>query len=122
MKGVTFTKIVTGAGTTFVALPALAVGELLTTGNTLLATVLLIVQQLVNISFIAILLAFFFGLAKFVWGGAEDKKVARNLMIWAVVALFIAASIWGLVRLLQDTVGITAAGNASITIPSATLP
>jgi hypothetical protein len=102
------------------ALPVYGVGEAFQTANTLLAYVLLIVQQLTAIAFGAILLFFFWGLAKFILGGAEDKKVARNMMIWGVVALFIAASIWGIVRLMQDSLGV--GQDKTMEIPSAILP
>ncbi len=52
-------------------------------------------------------LVFFYGLFKFVFGktsGEGDKKVGKDFMVWSVVAIFLMASIWGIVRVLQDTV------------------
>ena len=62
---------------------------------------------LIPIAFALILLFFFWGLAKYVLGDAEDKEKAKNLMIWGVIALFVAASIWGLVAFLQQVFGVS---------------
>jgi len=48
-------------------------------------------------------LAFFFGLAKFLFGGAEDLKAGRSIMIMGILAVFIMASIGGIVSMLQRT-------------------
>lgn len=65
------------------------------------------ISVLIPIAFAAILLFFFWGLAKYMFGDAEDKEKGRNLMIWGVIALFVAASIWGLVAFLRDVFGVT---------------
>lgn len=36
-------------------------------------------------------------------GDEEKKKVAKNNMIWGVVALFVMVSVWGLVNILGGT-------------------
>ncbi|MFC1731323.1 pilin [candidate division KSB1 bacterium] len=50
-------------------------------------------------------LYFFWGLAQYILAqGSEDKREeGRNIMIWGIIALFVMVSIWGLIRLLQDT-------------------
>ncbi|GIW68114.1 MAG: hypothetical protein KatS3mg099_062 [Candidatus Parcubacteria bacterium] len=66
-----------------------------------------LVRLLIPIVFALILLAFFWGLAKFVFSGApEGKEDGKNLMLWSVIALFVAASIWGIVNVLQGLFGI----------------
>jgi hypothetical protein len=65
-----------------------------------------IVSLLIPIAFALILLFFFWGLAKYMLGDAEDKEKGKNLMIWGVIALFVAASIWGLVAFLRDVFGV----------------
>lgn len=49
-------------------------------------------------------LAFFWGIAKYVLaaGNEEKKAEGRNVMIWGVVAIFVAVSLWGFVSFLQD--------------------
>lgn len=68
--------------------------------------ILTIIQTLVQIAFLSMLVFFFWGLAKYIYGGAEDKEKGRNLMIWGTVAIFVAASIWGIVNVLKLTFGI----------------
>ncbi len=65
------------------------------------------------------LLAFFFGLAKFIFnaGDEEARKQARGIMIWGIVALFVMVAVWGLVKFVGDAVGITPGGNSG-NIPS----
>lgn len=65
-----------------------------------------IVNKIIPILFAVALLVFFWGLIKYLLGGAEDKDKAKNLMIWGVVALFVMASVWGLVRFIGDAVGV----------------
>lgn len=64
------------------------------------------------------LLAFFWGLAMFLFkfdGKEEDQKKGRAIMVWGVIALFVMVSIWGIVNLLQRGFG-TPSGN--LTPPS----
>ncbi len=65
-----------------------------------------VISILIPVAFAAILLFFFWGLAKYMLGDAEDKEKGKNLMIWGVIALFVAASIWGLVAFLRDVFGV----------------
>lgn len=65
------------------------------------------------------LLSFFWGLVKFIWGGAEAKDEGKNLMIWGLVALFVMVSVWGLVRFIGVSLGI--GQGDTITVPSVPL-
>ncbi|MEK7552960.1 MAG: pilin [Patescibacteria group bacterium] len=51
------------------------------------------------------LIYFFIGLAKYILSAGDDEKKGegRNIMIWGVVALFVMASVWGLVSVLSRT-------------------
>ncbi len=54
------------------------------------------------------LLAFFWGLAKFIARvGGDEKAVAegKNLMIWGLIGLFLMVSVWGLLRFFSGEVG-----------------
>lgn len=66
------------------------------------------------------LLAFFWGLVKFIFAGEEGKKEGQSLMIWGLVALFVMVSVWGLVRFIGSAIGITETGG-SVTPPSVQL-
>ena len=100
--------------------PAVALAQDL--GN--LQTLLKSIGKLVDIALplvVAIgLLAFFWGLVKFIWAGEEGKKEGQSLMIWGLVALFVMVAVWGLVRFIGSAVGITTEGG-SITPPSVNL-
>jgi len=74
------------------------------------------VASLTPIAFALGLLFFFFGLAKFILKSGEDKESGKNMMIWGVVAIFVMASVFGLVRFLQSTFNIS--DNSSIDVPS----
>jgi len=70
-----------------------------------------LVSSLVNYS-IGILIgvaiiAFFYGLIKYLFNQTgEEKGKGAKIMIWGILALFIMLSIFGLVRLLQNTFGV----------------
>ncbi|GIW68113.1 MAG: hypothetical protein KatS3mg099_061 [Candidatus Parcubacteria bacterium] len=64
------------------------------------------VSILTVIVFALILLVFLWGLVKFVWGASgDDKAQGKAFMFWGVVALFVAAAVWGIVAILRDLVG-----------------
>lgn len=76
-----------------------------------------IVNSLIIAAFGAILLAFFWGLAKYIFGGADEKANGKSLMFWGVIALAVAASVWGIKSVLVTTFGIGT--DTSVTIPFA---
>jgi prolipoprotein diacylglyceryltransferase len=76
-----------------------------------------IVQLLIPIAFAAAVIFFFWGLAKFILHSSSDdaKDEGKRLMIWGVVAIFIMASIWGIVAYMNSALGIN--NQTSITPP-----
>lgn len=62
----------------------------------------------VQIGFALAVVAFFWGLALYIFKAGDTSANARGLqlMIWGIIALFVMASVWGLVALLQETIGI----------------
>ncbi len=62
--------------------------------------------------------AFFFGLANFIWGLREGKTDAiskgREFMIWSLIALFVMFSVYGIINLFRTTLGVN---QNTITIP-----
>lgn len=46
---------------------------------------------------------FFWGLAKYMLNIGEKKDDAIQAMIWGIVGLFVMVSIWGIIKLLQNT-------------------
>jgi hypothetical protein len=78
-----------------------------------LDSVILKISDLINLLIPLVIalaiLAFFWGLMKYIFSASDEEKKAegRNIMIYGVIALFVMVSVWGLVRLLQNTFGIT---------------
>jgi hypothetical protein len=86
-----------------------AIGDLLETIGGLVETATPIVVGIA-------LLAFFWGLAKYIFAGAEDDKVAgKKIMIWGIIALFVMISVWGIIEFIGTSLGISE--NATINVP-----
>lgn len=64
-----------------------------------------IINRAIPILFALALLVFFWGLVKFIFS-PEDKESAKKTMLWGVVALFVMATVWGLVSFLGEAVGV----------------
>lgn len=71
-----------------------------------------LVNTLIPIVFALALLFFLWGLARYILaaGNEEAKEQGKRIMIWGIVALFIMASVWGIVAFLQDLFGVTETG------------
>jgi hypothetical protein len=67
-----------------------------------------LIHKLIPIAFAIGLLAFFWGLAKYMGGGgSEESKVeGRRIMVGGVIALFVMTSVWGIVAFLAKDLGI----------------
>ena len=109
--------IAIAAGASTFALPILVVAQTQQTG--LLGTLALfnrILNGAIGLVVLLAILAFFWGLVQYFFkskGSDEDRKAATKLMIYGILAIFVMVSIWGLIRLLQTTFGVTQ--NTSIT-------
>lgn len=60
-----------------------------------------IINALLPIAVGLALLAFFWGLAKFIYntgkGDTAAVETGRSLMVWGIIALFVIVSIWGII-------------------------
>jgi TRAP-type mannitol/chloroaromatic compound transport system permease small subunit len=63
-------------------------------------------NQLYSLVFVLIILAFAWGVLVFVFKSGEDSTEGKNMMIWSIVALFVLVSVWGIIGILQKTVGV----------------
>jgi hypothetical protein len=63
---------------------------------------------LVPIAFTLCLAYFAWGIVKYIKNADSDKAAeqAKNVMVWGLVGLFVAVSIWGIVALLKDELNI----------------
>lgn len=109
-------KALIAASTVF--MPLLASAQLTNIQNNIITPIGNIIRLLIPIVFALALLFFFWGLAQYILNAGDEgkKEEGRNKMIWGIVALFVMASVWGLVRFLGDSVGITA-GPAPVVAP-----
>lgn len=93
----------------------------LTNLQTLVESVGTIVNTIIPIMFALALLGFFYGLVVYIFGSEQNKDKAKKTMIWGVVALFVMAAVWGLVKFIGDAVGVgtdTGAPDVSNLIPT----
>ena len=65
-----------------------------------------ILTSLIPIVIILALLAFFWGLVKYIWSSGEGHEEGKKVMIAGIVALFVMVSVWGIIRAVQSTLGI----------------
>ena len=76
----------------------------------IIVTIQDILGSVVSILMTVAVIYFIWGLIKYIQAAAKgDKEEAAHgkaIMIWGIVALFVMASIWGLVSALGSTVGI----------------
>lgn len=68
-----------------------------------------IVDQLIPLALAVALLAFFWGLIKYIWGagGAETKADGQKIMTAGIIGLFLMVAIWGVVGILANTFNIS---------------
>lgn len=64
--------------------------------------------SVISLLYVFAFAAFFWGIALFIFNTNDDKKrtEGKTWMMWSVIALFVMITIWGLVGLLVNTVGI----------------
>ena len=97
--------IITG----LVLAPTLAFAQ--TLGN--LETLLRSIQRLVSIAMPIIaglaLLGFFWGLVQYIFSAGDDtkKEKGQQHMIWGVIGLFVMMSVFGIMQLIINTLGVT---------------
>lgn len=91
--------------------PFAAFAQSFYTGNgllTALVNIRTLVQTATPIVTGLAILAFFWGLAIYLFnaGNEKKKKEGRNIMIWGVIALFVMFSIFGIIAVLQQTLNV----------------
>ena len=61
-------------------------------------------------------LFFLYGLMKFILaaGNEDAKDEGKRIMIWGVIALFVMVSVWGLVQLLGQNLGVNVTSSPAV--------
>lgn len=101
--------------------PASAFAQGTGTLQSLIAVVANIVGLLTSIGAALAFVAFFWGIALFVLNVGDEKKAeeGKSWMLWSIIAIFVLVTIWGIIALLQKTVGNTGDGlnNVQVILP-----
>ncbi|MBX4192080.1 hypothetical protein KW798_01190 [Candidatus Parcubacteria bacterium] len=93
--------------TALFALPLVAAAQNITTA---LLRINDIVNILIPLMIALALVAFFWGLVKYIWSSGEGHEQGKNVMIAGLVALFLMVSVFGIIRLVGDTFGVNGGG------------
>jgi|SRR6185312_6259714 len=102
--------------------PVLAFAQTATLGNTRALTGAF--GQLVNTALPILIglamLAFFWGLVKYIFaaGDAEKAKEGKSIMIYGIVALVVMVSIWGIVNFVASDLGVNNGTAGTISLPT----
>jgi hypothetical protein len=97
--------------TALLALPLVAAAQTVTTALTKIADILnIIIPLLIALA----LVAFFWGLVRYIWSSGEGHEQGKNVMIAGLVSLFIMVSVFGIIRLVGDTFGVFGGSNKFI--------
>ncbi len=72
-----------------------------------------IINPIIGIIFALAVILFFYGMAKFLFYSENDDKRAegRSHMVWGVIGMFIMVSVFGIIRLIMDTLGVGGIGS-----------
>lgn len=83
------------------------------TFGSILGVINTLVNQLIPLTMALALLAFFWGLVRYIWNSSseEAKQEGKNIMIAGIVGLFVMVSIWGLVGIIAQTFGVRTGGS-----------
>ena len=89
--------------------PMLSSAQALAQINTLAGAFGGIVNVLIPIMMALAVLAFFWGLVKYIASASDEaaKESGKNLMIWGMIALFVMVALWGILGWVQSNLGLS---------------
>lgn len=94
-----------------------AVGQAFRNLDSIVSTMTGIVQLALPIVFSLAVLAFFWGIMMYVFSQSTDsKKEGKGIMLWSLIAIAIMASLFGIIALTQDTLGVSN-NSGTFTVP-----
>jgi len=104
--------------TTLALVPAFAFAQTLGNVETFVRSIGRLVDLALPIVVGIALLAFFWGLVKFIFAQGDEtaKADAKKIMLWGLIALFVMISVWGLVRFIGTALGVNQGD--TITVPT----
>ena len=103
------------AAVTFFIFPLVASAQSLTNIPILISFVGDTLNRVIPIMIALTLIWFFWGLFNYVKeAGSKSHESGRRTMIAGLLALFVMVSVWGIIRLMQNTLGVS---TAPVSIP-----
>lgn len=77
-----------------------------------------VIQALIPIVIGLAVLVFLWGVLRYVLSTSDGGKgEGRTFMLWGIIALFVMVSVWGLVNILRDSLGLNLATPTAPRIP-----
>lgn len=74
------------------------------TADSVLGTISGVLNGLIGLFITIALIVFFWGLIKYLAGsGQEGNAEGLKIMFWGAITLFVMVSIWGIIKLVQNT-------------------
>ncbi|TAL49575.1 hypothetical protein EPN83_00310 [Patescibacteria group bacterium] len=100
-------KVLGGAALAY-ALPLVALAAPLSNVQQLIQALGNVVDILLPIVVAIALLAFFWGLASFIFAAGDEEKrdKGKQIMKWGLIALFVMVAVWGIVSFIGNALGI----------------
>jgi len=104
--------------------PMVAHAQTLAWFDTLTGSLQDIVDLLVPLFIGIALVAFLFGLAKYIFaaGNEEAQANGRKIMVAGIIGLFVAVSIWGIITVLGTSLGINQGGTIPVPVSPTVAP
>ena len=98
-------------------LPSIAFAQV--TIETLIDDITSVVVSIIPILLGLAVLAFFWGLVKFINHAGDEKTLeeGKQLMIWGMIAIFVMVALWGILGWLQQEFGLNSGADLG-TLPS----
>jgi hypothetical protein len=95
------------------AFPAIVGAQQLTNITTLVVQIRNIINILIPLMFAIALLIFFYGVVKYIFSAGDEgsREKGQRIMIGGIIALFVIASVWGIVAFLGSALGINQGEN-----------
>ena len=83
-----------------------------------------IINKIIPVLFALAILYFFWGIVTYIRsaGNPEEAAKGKSIMIYGIIAIFVMASVYGLVSWLQGTLGISGNNGTGITPPQVQIP
>jgi len=93
---------------TLALMPSVAFAQLGRIGALFAEARMLVTTVLVPLLIDLAVLAFFWGLVKFIFAQGSEKSSAdgKKIMIWGLIGLFVMISVWGIIKFFQDILGV----------------